>query len=130
MPAGKAIRWMITIGCLIVAVLLERILTLGGITDTSQATQNPPLFLAIGAALILVAVATAILAALDVDPWAWMSFAIGLLFVVAGTWLRMENGDDSGAAIAAIALLMAWLSRRALSERRRQATSPIRPPGR
>jgi len=123
-------RWMIAIGCLLVAVLLERILTLGGIIDTSQATQNPPLFLAISAALILLAVATAILAALDVDPWAWMSFAIGLIYVVAGTWLRMENGDDSGAAIAAIALLMTWLSRRALSERRPQARSAVRPPGR
>ena len=128
MPVGKATRLMVAIGCLLVALLLERILTLGGITDTSQATQNPPLLLATGAGLILLAVATAILVALDVDPWAWISLATSLAYVVAGTWLRMENGDDSGAAIAAIALLMTWLSWKALSERRQQASS--RPPGR
>ncbi len=123
MPVAKATRFMIAIGCLLVALLLERILTLGGITDTSQATQNPPLLLALGAALILLAVATAILVAVDVDPWAWISLAISLAYVVAGTWLRMENGDDSGAAIAVTALLMAFLSWRALGERRRRARS-------
>jgi hypothetical protein len=121
MSSRKATRSIVAIGFLLCAFLLERILTLGGITDTSHATQNPPLLLAIGSALIVLAVATAIAAAFGVDAWASISLATAIAYVVSGTWLRLANDDDSGAAIVVLGALIGFASWRALGERRRRA---------
>jgi hypothetical protein len=48
---------------------------------------------------------------------------------VAGGRLWLENGDDSGAAIALIALAIAVLSWYALVQRRRVPRTATRPPG-
>jgi hypothetical protein len=123
------IRWIVSAGWLVIAVLLERILTLGGITDVSEATQNPPLFLAAGLALIVVAVAITILVAADVRSWPSISMAASAAYVTVGIWLRLENGDDSGAAIALTALLIAVLARGTIGVRRRGTGRSAPPPG-
>ena len=119
MTVGTAVRSAVTIGWLINALLLERILTLGAITDVSGVGQNPPLFVATGASMLVLALTTALAVIIDMPAWPGLSLVLSLAFGVAGAWLRLENGDDSGAAIVLIALLIATLSRSVRAERRR-----------
>jgi NADH:ubiquinone oxidoreductase subunit K len=129
MVIRNALRVSISLGWLLNAILLERILTLGAITDISGVGQNPPLFVAIGAALTAVAIAMVLAVIADTRTWPAASLALSVVFLVAGGWLRLESGDDSGAAIALIALAIAVLSWRALVQRRRVPRSVTRPPG-
>lgn len=124
---STGIRWSVSAAWLVEALLLERIVTVGGITDLSGASQNPPLFVAVGLALIVLAIGIAITVAADRRPWPAISIAAGAAYVVVGVWLRLTNDDDSGAVIALIALLGAVLSRRGLGVRQRQ-TGPTAPP--
>ena len=129
MAIRNAIRVSITLGWLLNALLLERILTLGAITDISGVGQNPPLFVGIGAVLTALAIAMVIAVITDTRLWPAASLALSVAFLVAGAWLRLESGDDSGAAIALIALAIAALSWSALVQHRRVPRSATRPPG-
>ncbi len=110
MSIGGGMRWAVSAGWLVIALLLERILTLGGITDVTEVSENPPEFVATGIGLIVVAVAIAILVAADVRRWPSLSIAASAGYFVVGIWLRLEENDDSGLAIAIMALLIATLA--------------------
>lgn len=128
MTAANVTRWAVSAGWLIVALLLERIVTLGAITDLSEVSQNPPEFVATGLGLIVIAVAIAILVAADARRWPSFSIAASGVYVVVGIWLRQEEDDDSAAAIVLIAVLLAALAGATLALRRRdEPRSP--PPG-
>ena len=110
MMGRGAVRALVAAGWFLDALLIERIVTLGGITDISGAFDNPPIFLAIGLGLIVVAVAMAVATALGVSAWPAISAGLGALFIVAGLWFRIANDDDSGVAIALISALVAVVS--------------------
>ncbi len=129
MTAGKLIRSAVSIGWLLNAVLLERILTLGAITDTSQVTQDSPPLLAVGALLIVLSISTAIAVVVGLRAWPMISLTACVALLVAGVWLRLDNGDDSGAAIVVTTLLIAIASLAAIRQRRRGMPSSSRPPG-
>jgi hypothetical protein len=129
MTVGGAVRWAVAAAWLVIALLLERIITLGGITDISGVAQNGPIFLAVGLGLVVLAVWIAILVAVDGRSWPTVSMAAGAAYIVAGVWLRLDNGDDSGAAVALAALLIWALARATLGLRRRDEARSARPPG-
>ena len=113
---GYAIRSAVVIGWLLNALLLERILTHGAITDISRVTQNPPLFVTAVGFLFVLSVPTVIAVVAGVPVWPRVSLAISVAYLVAGGWLRLGNGDDSGAAIVLTALVIAVLSLAAVSQ--------------
>ena len=55
-------------------------------------------------------------ATLTPPSWPRVSLAISVAYLVAGGWLRLGNGDDSGAAIVLTALVIAVLSLAAVSQ--------------
>jgi len=118
--SGKAIRSSVAIGWLFCAFLLERILTLGGITDTSQAGQNPPLFLAIGSALIVLGLVTAVAVGVGIGVWPSISMVASVAYIASGVWLRVASDDTSGIAIVVLAALIGIASGRALGKQRRR----------
>ena len=129
MTVGRAIRSAVSIGWLLQAFLLERIVTLGAITDVSDVSQNPPLFVAVSALLIGLSVSTAVTVVANVRSWPMLSLAASVAYLAAGVWLRLENGDDSGAAIAVIAFVIVVLSLAALGQGLHLAPRSTRPPG-
>lgn len=129
MTVGSAIRSAVSIGWLLQAFLLERIVTLGAITDVSDVSQNPPLFVAVSALLIGLSVSTAVAVVANVRSWPILSLAASVAYLAAGVWLRLENGDDSGAAIAVIALVIVVWSLAALGQGLHVAPPSTRPPG-
>ena len=115
MPTSRAVRWIVAIAWLICAFLLERIITLGKITDASQAIRNPPLVLVVGVVLALIAIAIAIATMLGANGWAPVSLGLGIVYVIGGAWLLLANGHDSGIGIVLVAYLIAIASWRSLT---------------
>ena len=118
MSVTTVTRWIIAIAWLVCAFLVERILTLGTITDASQAARNPTVVLVVCAALLLIAVAIATTIMLGVDGWAPVSLALGVVYVLGGAWLALAHDHDSGTAIVAVAVLISIASWTSLDVRR------------
>src|SRR3954452_17265331 len=72
-PMSPATRWIAVSGWLVCAFLLERIVTLGRITDASQVPRNPPLVLVVGVVLAVIALGRAIGTTLAAVRWARVS---------------------------------------------------------
>ena len=117
MSVTTATRWVIAIAWLVCAFLLERILTLGTITDASQATRNPTVVVGVCVALFLIAVAIAIAILLDADRWAPVSLALGVAYAIGGAWLALAHDHDSGGAIVGVAVLIGIASWKSLDGR-------------
>ena len=101
MTAANVIRWAVSAGWLIVALLLERIVTLGAITDLSEVSQNPPEFVGDRPRADRHR-------SRDRDPRRCRCAPMAILLdrgewrstSSSGIWLRQEEDDDSAAAIA------------------------------
>jgi hypothetical protein len=109
MTSSNVIRSIIAIGWVVNAILVERIVTRGGITDMSEIWTNGPVFTLVAACLVIAAVVLAIVAALKQGPWLTVSLVGGVAYALIGLCLRL-NGDDSAAAIVLASVSITALS--------------------